>query len=125
MSGSVRGDIINFLKDPAAFAAGIVPEQREIWLRGLTDFAEPILSRPDMRSLRPAQLAAWRGLADQRAGLILGPPGTGKTFLAAWLAASYIWARRQSGLPCRVLVTGFTRESMGNLVDEITLILSQ
>lgn len=123
---SVRDDILAFLRDPACFANGGLAEgDAQVWLSGLTDFAEVVLAQPGQRELRPAQRAAWVGLANLRAGLILGPPGTGKTHLLAWLASGYLWACRRANRPCRVLITGFTRESMANLLDALTPILTE
>ena len=65
------------------------------------------------------QIAAWQGLANSRAGLVLGPPGTGKTHLLAWLIVGYMHARVSAGLPCRVFVTAFTRNAIGNLLDGV------
>src|SRR5262249_8988174 len=55
---------------------------------------------------------------------VLGPPGTGKTFLLAWMAAGYLHACREVGRSCRVLLTGFTRESIGNLFDDLASVLA-
>ena len=71
------------------------------------------------RRLREAQEAAWRGLADRRAGLILGPPGTGKTHLLSWLITGFAQARRRRERPARVLVTAFTRNAIGNVLDAV------
>src|SRR3546814_5067871 len=58
-------------------------------------------------------------LAGAHAGLVLGPPGTGKTHLLSWLILGYIHARRAAGLPARVYVTAFTRNAIGNLLDAV------
>lgn len=114
---TVREDILQFLHDPPAFAAGVTDMDRDLWLRGLSDFAQPKLAKPGESPLRDGQARAWVQMAPHRTALVLGPPGTGKTFALAWMAAGYIHARRAAGLECRVLVAGFTRESMGNLLD--------
>jgi hypothetical protein len=69
--------------------------------------------------LRESRIAAWNGLADQRVGLIQGPPGTGKTDVLAWMALGHLQARRAAGLPCRILVSAFTLNAIGNLLDAI------
>jgi hypothetical protein len=72
---TVADDVRAFLRAPVEFAAGLSAGSAERWLAGLK-FAD----RPDAplgRALRPAQRDAWRGSADQRAALMLGPPGTG------------------------------------------------
>src|SRR5215471_1134712 len=109
----VRDEILSFLRNPTAFAAA--PRDPAIWLRSLEDVAIPSIAGKNDWPLRPAQEAAWRGLSHQRAGLILGPPGTGKTHLLAWLIAAYVQARRNAEAPCRVFVTAFTRNAIGNV----------
>jgi hypothetical protein len=114
---SVRDDVLDFLRDLPGFARGV--QEPEVWLAALTQFAEPMLSSAKDYPLREAQIAAWRGLAEVRAGLILGPPGTGKTHLLAWLILGYVLACEASGKPCRVLVSAFTRAAIGNLLDGV------
>ncbi len=114
---SVRSELLQFLRAPATFAAS--PDDPQIWLDALEAFALPALSQPGQHPLRPAQVAAWRGLANARTGLVLGPPGTGKTHLLAWLILGYMHARAAAGLPCRVFVTAFTRNAIGNLLDGV------
>ena len=114
---TVRGDILSFLRDPATFIGGT--HDAAGWLSGLEDFAKPSIEASGDRPLRPAQEAAWRGLADKRAGLILGPPGTGKTHLLSWLIAGFGASRRGRGEGARVLVTAFTRNAIGNVLDAV------
>jgi hypothetical protein len=119
---TTRADILAFLRTPRAFADSPQPGQAERWRRGLA-FARQHLKAPGP-TLRRAQEQAWEGTAYRRAALVLGPPGTGKTFLLAWMAAGYLHACREAGRPCRVLLTGFTRESIGNLFDDLAPILT-
>ncbi|MEG8049003.1 AAA domain-containing protein [Sphingomonas aurantiaca] len=114
---SVRDDVLEFLRDLPDFAQGA--QEPGIWLAALTQFAEPMLASAEDHPLREAQIAAWRGLAVERAGLILGPPGTGKTHLLAWLILGYVLACKASGRSCRVLVSAFTRAAIGNLLDGV------
>lgn len=114
---SVRDDVLEFLRDLPGFAGGAAAP--EVWLAALEQFAEPMLAHTGDFPLRDAQVAAWRGLAGERAGLILGPPGTGKTHLLAWLILGYILACRAADKPCRVLVSAFTRAAIGNLLDGV------
>src|SRR5262245_37758431 len=114
---TTRRDILAFLREPETFAASA--QDPEIWLAAIEDYALPwIVARAD-RPLRPAQEAAWRGLAPRRAGLVLGPPGTGKTHLLSWLIAGYSPARAAAGLPSRTFVTAFTRNAIGNVLDAV------
>lgn len=112
---TVREDVLSFLRDPLKFAEGVDEQSSELWLDALDDIALP-LGISVGRRLGAAQEDAWRKLATHRLGLILGPPGTGKTFALSWMAVSYLLARRNAGLPCRVLLTGFTINSIGNLL---------
>ena len=114
---TVRTDLLQFLRAPATFAA--TANDPQVWLDALNAFTQPALAQPGQYPLRPAQIAAWQGLANSRAGLVLGPPGTGKTHLLAWLIVGYMHARVSAGLPCRVFVTAFTRNAIGNLLDGV------
>lgn len=114
---STRDHILRFLNSPEAFAAGA--SDPDIWVAALERFATPLLKAGGGPELRSAQDLAWRGLASTRAGLILGPPGTGKTHLLAWLIVGYILARRAAGQPARVFVSAFTRNAIGNLLDGV------
>ncbi|MES3100518.1 AAA domain-containing protein [Sphingomonas faeni] len=114
---SVRDEVIMFLRTPELFISSATDP--DLWLRGLDDFARPSIEATGDRSLRPAQEDAWRGLADKRAGLILGPPGTGKTHLLSWIIAGFGAARRPTQLQARTLVAAFTRNAVGNVLDAV------
>ncbi|POF32613.1 AAA domain-containing protein [Roseibium marinum] len=114
---SVRQEILTFLRDPTAFS--LEATDPEIWRAALEEFAEPSLTHHGEHPLRPAQREAWSGLASARAGLVLGPPGTGKTHLLSWMILGYVHSRRAAGLPARVYVTAFTRNAVGNLLDAV------
>ncbi len=116
---SVRADILEFLRDPRAFAATLDEGDAECWMRGMTEVATPALAASGDPPLRPSQVAAWDGLASHRAGLVLGPPGTGKTYALSWMALGYAEARRRAGSPCRIFVTAFTLNAIGNLLDAV------
>ncbi|WP_342657223.1 AAA domain-containing protein [Sphingomonas sp. NY01] len=114
---TTRDDILSFLRDPQAFAATAI--DHDLWIEGLTDFAIPSIAANKDRPLRPAQDAAWRGLADHRAGLVLGPPGTGKTHLLSWLITGDGAIRSHHQRPARTLVTAFTKNAVGNVLDAV------
>jgi hypothetical protein len=116
---STRDDVLLFLRKPQVFAQGGSLRTQELWQGGLEQCAEPLIAARGGRPLRPAQVDAWRGIAKQRAALLLGPPGTGKTFALAWMALGYVEMRRRAGLPARVLVTAFTRNAIANLLEAI------
>lgn len=114
---STREDILAFLRDPVAFAA--LASDRALWTEALEDFAVPSIAAADDRILRVAQEAAWRGLADHRVGLLLGPPGTGKTHLLSWLITGFSAVRTRHDRPARTLVTAFTKNAVGNVLDAV------
>ena len=119
---SVRTDVESFLANPGEFARRVSAPEAALWRARAGVPAEP--TETPGRELRTAQVDAWEGSADLRAALVLGPPGTGKTFLLAWMTAGFLHARRAAGRPCRVLLTGFTRESIGNLFRDLTPVMS-
>jgi hypothetical protein len=108
-----REDVLQFFREPRRFAEAGVDGTAPLWRAALEEVAVPAVSA---EAFRPAQQAAWRGIADHRTALVLGPPGTGKTFVLAWMALGYLELRRRRGLPCRILLTGFTRNSIANLL---------
>ncbi len=110
-------EILSFLRNPRDFAKRA--SDAAVWLDGLEAIVIPGLAAAGGDPLLRAQEAAWRGLADQRTGLILGPPGTGKTYLLSWLISGYMQARKKAGLPCRVFVSAFTRNAVGNVLDAV------
>ncbi|MBJ7533299.1 AAA family ATPase [Rhodomicrobium vannielii ATCC 17100] len=114
---NTRQDILTFLRDPAAFARSAVDPL--LWTEGLDGFAIPSIRSHNDRQLRPAQEAAWRGLADNRVGLVLGPPGTGKTHLLSWLITGHGAVRSGVGQSARTFVTAFTKNAVGNVLDAV------
>lgn len=113
---TTREEIRAFLADPTTFAAGAA--DAATWAVGLP-LVDDLIRRAGDNPLRPAQRRAFEEMAPLRAGLILGPPGTGKTHALAWMAIGYLLARRQAGQPCRILVSAFTRNAIGNLLEAI------
>src|SRR5882672_9725046 len=116
---ATKDQILTFFRDPLKFAGDIDASQAKTWLRALTEVAEPRINEKQDRPLRSAQIKAWRAIAQTRVALVLGPPGTGKTFALSSMAAAYLEARRATTMPCRILVTGFTLNSIANLLDAI------
>lgn len=113
---SVRAEILKFLREPRRFAGEA--QDGTLWRNGL-DFAQAAIAAAGDYPLRDAQVRAWTGLAEARAGLVLGPPGTGKTHLLSWLILGYVHARQAAGLPCRVFVSAFTLNAIGNVLDGV------
>lgn len=114
---SVRTDILSFLRTPAAFSASLRDGDAELWRAGLT--WTKAITEGSGAQLRAAQERAWEMFADRRTGLVLGPPGTGKSHLLSWFAVALAATHRAERLPCRVLVTAFTRNAAGNLLEAI------
>ena len=114
---SVRDDILAFLREPAAFAASAADPDK--WTGALDDVVLPDIVERGGYTLRDAQISAWRGLATKRVGLVLGPPGTGKTFLLSKIVNGWTQARRQEGGGARTLLTAFTRNAIGNLLEAV------
>ncbi len=114
---SVRDDILRFLREPHEFVNGV--DDPLLWNEGLDRFVNTVALATGDYGLRPAQEAAWRGLSGARTGLILGPPGTGKTHLLSWMIAAFVATRRRAGKPARVLVSAFTRNAIGNVLDAV------
>lgn len=115
---NVRDDVLAFLRNPQQFADSIDERSRRLWLAALDEIALPLGSSTGKR-LGDVQAQAWRTLAPYRLGLVLGPPGTGKTFVLSWMAVAYLMARRRANLNCRVLLTGFTVNSIANLLEGV------
>ncbi len=107
-----------FLASPTLRAAPTARDQEQ-WNDGLDALTIPALNRVGHHPLRGDQLEAWRGIAGTPSALLLGPPGTGKTFTLAWMGLSYLESRRTAGLPCRILVTGFTRNAIANVLESV------
>lgn len=114
---STRDEILAFLRDPSAFAS--TASDPDLWIDGLVDFAIPSIAATCDRPLRDAQERAWRGLATNRAGLVLGPPGTGKTHLLSWLITGHGAIRGALDVPARTFVTAFTKNAVGNVLDAV------
>jgi hypothetical protein len=114
---TTREDILTFLRDPGTFAR--LASDPSLWTDGLDRFAIPSITAHGDRPLRPAQEAAWRGLADNRVGLVLGPPGTGKTHLLSWLITGHGAVRSAVGQSARTFVTAFTKNAVGNVLDAV------
>ena len=114
---TTRQDILTFLREPGVFAR--TAADPSLWTEGLDGFAIPSITAHQDRPLRPAQEAAWRGLAEHRVGLVLGPPGTGKTHLLSWLVTGHGAVRSAAGRSARTFVTAFTKNAVGNVLDAV------
>jgi DNA replication ATP-dependent helicase Dna2 len=77
------------------------------------DAAERRLGRP---VLNPEQGEAWRAAFEQTVSVIWGPPGTGKTYLLAWMLLGLAAAGRHADQPMRILVTAGTHRAIVNVL---------
>ena len=113
----------SFLQDPAQFSPSQDPVDQQIWLRGL----EIAIERSPNPFL-PAQQNAWKEITHFRLALLLGPPGTGKTFVLSWMILGYMVAcmeynqlrERSEKKTCRVLVSAFTKTAIENVLRDIS-----
>lgn len=115
---TVKDDILHFLREPSAFSrfesSGPVDH-----VAALEAIVEPAIQAAGDKPLRPAQVEAWRGLGALRSGLVLGPPGTGKTHLLSWLVLGHVWARQEAGRHGRAFLTAFTRSAIETLLRAV------
>lgn len=116
---SLRQDLLSLLCTPQDFAHDLDPDAAERWQSALEDWVLPTIAQAGLYSLRDAQLDAWKGMKEKRISLILGPPGTGKTYALSWMALGYLEMCRRHQQPCRIFVTGFTRNAITNLLDAV------
>ncbi|WP_437277874.1 AAA domain-containing protein [Sorangium sp. So ce375] len=115
----MKAEIIRrFVAAPASLGSADETSQKD-WLDGLHAIVGPGMRAAGVNALRDRQEAAYLGLAEPRCALLLGPPGTGKTTVLAWMILGYLLARRRAGRPCRVLVTAFTRNAIHNVLEDI------
>ncbi|MBB4639288.1 bifunctional RecB family nuclease/DEAD/DEAH box helicase [Longimicrobium terrae] len=70
-------------------------------------------------ALNAEQEAAWRAAFGQSVSVIWGPPGTGKTYLLAWILIGMAAAARAAGRPLRILVTAATHRAVVNVLARL------
>jgi superfamily II DNA/RNA helicase len=58
-----------------------------------------------------------------RLGLIEGPPGTGKTYLLAWMLMALILEAAQAGRPLRLVVSALTHQAIDNVLLKVQQVL--
>jgi predicted RecB family nuclease len=69
--------------------------------------------------LNPEQEAAWRAAFERAMTIVWGPPGTGKTYLLAWMLLGLAAAARASGRPLRILVSAATHRAIANVLVRV------
>lgn len=76
----------------------------------------PLAGRRGLPVLNADQARAWRASFEQPISLVWGPPGTGKTYLLAWMLIGLAAAARRAGRPCRILVAAATHRAIVNVL---------
>lgn len=69
--------------------------------------------------LNPDQDVAWAAAFERPVSLVWGPPGTGKTYLLAWMLVGLAAAARRAGRPCRILVSSATHRAIVNVLVRV------
>ncbi|HEX8675286.1 MAG TPA: AAA domain-containing protein [Longimicrobium sp.] len=69
--------------------------------------------------LNAEQEEAWRGVFEREISVVWGPPGTGKTYLLAWMLIGIAAAAKREGRPCRILVSAATHRAVVNVLVRI------
>ena len=78
--------------------------------------AEAALGRPVMNA---EQAAAWRAPFERAVSVVWGPPGTGKTYLLAWMLIGLAAAAQRAGRPFRTLVSAATHRAIVNVLGRL------
>jgi DNA replication ATP-dependent helicase Dna2 len=90
--------------DPAAVNATLMED-------AAATYGRPVLNADQER--------AWRAAFGQPVTLVWGPPGTGKTYLLAWMLLGFAGAARSRGEPLRVLLTAATHRAVANVLQKL------
>jgi DNA replication ATP-dependent helicase Dna2 len=115
-------------EDPAATLLGLLEgESPAGWvspwrdpegtLREVLGAAAAVYRRP---VLNPDQEHAWRAVFARPVSLVWGPPGTGKTYLLAWILVGLAATARREGRPCRILVSSATHRAIVNVLARLS-----
>lgn len=92
------------------------------WLLSPLDAAagwDGSVARAGREVLNAEQAAAWRAAFERAVTVIWGPPGTGKTYLLAWILIGMAASAKAAGRPLRVLVSAATHRAIANVVVRI------
>ncbi|HEX2218272.1 MAG TPA: AAA domain-containing protein, partial [Gemmatimonadales bacterium] len=92
------------------------PADVEAVRRSVLDPAAVAYGRP---VLNPDQDLAWEAAFGRPLTLVWGPPGTGKTYLLAWMLVGLAAAARRAGRPCRILVSAATHRAITNVLVRV------
>jgi predicted RecB family nuclease len=94
----------------------LAPLSPDAGLDGAVRPAAAAFGRP---VLNAEQEAAWRGVFERAVSVVWGPPGTGKTYLLAWMLIGLAAAAKRERRPCRILVSAATHRAVVNVLVRI------
>jgi hypothetical protein len=80
---------------------------------------EPTAARRGAAVLNREQTRAWRAAFRRPVSVVWGPPGTGKTYLLAWMLLGIAEAARRAGRPCRIGVSAGTHRAIVNVLARL------
>jgi DNA replication ATP-dependent helicase Dna2 len=110
----------------AAFVLGLLQGRvAEGWLAPLdadaaaAEVLAPASARLGREVLNAEQTAAWRAAFSDAVSVVWGPPGTGKTYLLAWMLIGLAAAAKRAGRPMRILVAAATHRAIVNVIARI------
>jgi DNA replication ATP-dependent helicase Dna2 len=84
------------------------------------DTLDAAQARTGRTILNREQAEAWRAVFEQSVSVIWGPPGTGKTYLLAWMLLGLAAAGRRAGRPMRILVAAATHRAIVNVLVRLS-----
>ncbi|HEV2148320.1 MAG TPA: AAA domain-containing protein, partial [Longimicrobiaceae bacterium] len=91
--------------------ADVEAVRREVLAPAADAYGRPVLN--------PDQDHAWEAAFGRPVSLVWGPPGTGKTYLLAWMLVGLAAAARRAGRPCRILVSAATHRAITNVLVRV------
>ena len=106
--GLLRGELPGGWRPPFTSAEEV---RRELLVAAMNALGHPVLNEDQER--------AWRAVFRRPISLIWGPPGTGKTYLLAWILIGLAAAARREGRPLRVLVAAATHRAIANVLARL------
>jgi DNA replication ATP-dependent helicase Dna2 len=107
---------VRALLDGRSPAGWTTPWADDVVGRVFETLLAPLAAARGAPVLNPEQEGAWRAAFGRPLSLVWGPPGTGKTYLLAWMLLGLATAARLRGRPLRVLVTAATHRAIVNVL---------
>lgn len=91
--------------------ADVEAVRREVLAPATAAYGRPVLN--------PDQDRAWEAAFERPVSLVWGPPGTGKTYLLAWMLLGLAASAPRAGRPCRILVSAATHRAIVNVLSRV------